>query len=109
MASAPNIISSIGIGSCVVVALYDSEFKIGGIAHIMLPCSVGVTQSHSPYQFADTAVAFLIKNMIEGGAVRQKITAKVVGGSQMFSCNGDTEGSIGARNILSIKNILRKG
>ena len=31
---------SIGLGSCVGLALYDKFHKIGGMAHIMLPDSV---------------------------------------------------------------------
>ena len=34
-----QIISSMGLTSCVVVALYDRKRKIGGLAHIMLPDS----------------------------------------------------------------------
>lgn len=33
----PYIIKSVGLGSCVAVAVYDHELKIGGFAHIMFP------------------------------------------------------------------------
>jgi len=36
----PHIISSSGLGSCVVVTIYDTKHKIGGLAHIMLPESL---------------------------------------------------------------------
>jgi len=32
-----EILVSMGIGSCVVVALYDGVEKIAGLVHIMLP------------------------------------------------------------------------
>ena len=41
----PQVLSSPGIGSCVAVALYDSERRIGGMAHVMLPDSAGTRNS----------------------------------------------------------------
>ena len=35
--TAPDIISSQGVGSCVIVTLYAPRRKLGGMAHIMLP------------------------------------------------------------------------
>jgi chemotaxis receptor (MCP) glutamine deamidase CheD len=34
---APVVFSSVGLGSCVVVTLYDAKRCVGGLAHIMLP------------------------------------------------------------------------
>jgi len=34
---APTVFSSVGLGSCVVIILYDAKRCIGGLAHIMLP------------------------------------------------------------------------
>ncbi len=34
---APVVFSSVGLGSCVVVTLYDAKRHIGGFAHILLP------------------------------------------------------------------------
>ena len=35
----PNAITTLGLGSCIGIALYDPDTKIGGLAHIMLPDS----------------------------------------------------------------------
>ncbi|MFR2299411.1 MAG: chemotaxis protein CheD, partial [Clostridium paraputrificum] len=35
----PQKIITIGLGSCVGIGLYDSESKVTGLAHIMLPDS----------------------------------------------------------------------
>ncbi|MEG2775067.1 MAG: chemotaxis protein CheD, partial [Acetivibrio sp.] len=35
----PDAITTLGLGSCVGVTLYDSTRKIAGLAHIMLPDS----------------------------------------------------------------------
>lgn len=38
----PNILTTLGLGSCVGVCIYDSKNKIIGMIHIMLPYSWGV-------------------------------------------------------------------
>ena len=34
---APDIITTIGLGSCIGLALYDPVTKVGGLVHYMLP------------------------------------------------------------------------
>ena len=38
----PNAITTLGLGSCIGIALYDPVTKIGGLAHIMLPDSTQI-------------------------------------------------------------------
>ena len=33
---APDMITTLGLGSCIGIAVYDPVTKIGGLAHIML-------------------------------------------------------------------------
>ena len=42
------------------------------------------------------------------GASRSRITAKIAGGAKMFEENGGSLGSIGQRNIESVRMVLRK-
>ncbi len=94
-----NLITS-GLGSCVGICLYDSIAKVGGMAHIMLPSSKGVRQSDNKAKFTDTAVEVLIEDMLKLGAKRNRITAKIAGGSQMFSFKGSSDVMrIGERNV----------
>ena len=37
VASGNAVISTIGLGSCVAIMLYDGSSRIGGLAHILLP------------------------------------------------------------------------
>ena len=48
VARPPHIISALGLGSCVAVTLYDTQRRIGGLAHIMLPDSARVSDVISP-------------------------------------------------------------
>ena len=38
----PDAITTIGLGSCVGIVLYDKKTKICGLAHIMLPDSKAI-------------------------------------------------------------------
>ena len=103
---APHIISSVGLGSCVAVIIYDTTRKIGGLAHIMLPDSSQICSHNSRYKCADTAITALLEELKSTGAVRQNIVAKLVGGAQMFSSYDNSNPGVGKQNILSIKRIV---
>ena len=125
--SAPYIVLSSGLGSCVAVILYDARRKIGGLAHIMLPnssqlqsaeCGMRNEQSamrgsairnpQSAFKCADTAIAVLLERLRSKGAVQRNIVAKMVGGARMFSCYEDPDTGIGEQNTTNIRHILRR-
>ena len=104
--STPHIISSTGIGSCVVTTLYDPQKQVGGLAHIMLPDSNGINGRRPPYHCADTAIATLLKKLQIEGAVRENLVAKMIGGARMFAGSSDSSPGVGKQNITSIREIL---
>jgi len=108
VAGVPHIISSSGLGSCVVVTLYDSKRKLGGLAHIMLPDSHNLNGYHSVYECADTAIAALIKGLQIKRATLSDMVAKLVGGSSMFSSSENFSPGIGEQNIISTKYTLKQ-
>ncbi len=104
----PCIITTLGLGSCVGIALYDSGRKVAGLAHVMLPSSQQARNKSNIAKFADTATYKLIEDMISLGAVKSHIVAKLAGGAQMFSFNDTSEMlRIGARNITATKEVLK--
>jgi chemotaxis protein CheD len=105
VARGPQVVLSLGIGSCVVVTLYDAERRVGGLAHIMLPDSASVQGSRSPFHCADTAIAALLEGL--GPEARSSgLAAKIVGGARMFSSYDNDGAGIGAENVRRIKEIL---
>ena len=106
--TAPHIILSSGLGSCVVVTLYDAKQKLGGLAHIMLPHSNSLNGYYPPYQCADTAITTLIKELRSMRASPRDMVAKLVGGAKMFLSSDDFNPGIGEQNITSVKNILEQ-
>ncbi len=105
----PCMITTLGLGSCVGVALYDASTKIVGLAHVMLPSSEQAKNNTNRAKFADTAIVKLVEDMVRLGANRSKITAKLAGGAQMFAFSqGSDLMRIGYRNIVASKEKLKE-
>lgn len=107
----PCTITTLGLGSCVAITLYDIKTKVSGMAHIMLPYSYqSKTFSHLTIaKFADTGIEELLNQMLNLGAMRKNIVAKIAGGAQMFSFTCENEAMrIGERNVLATKEFLSK-
>lgn len=105
---APNVLKTTGLGSCVGIALYDKNTRIGGLAHIMLPSSkLAANEQINSAKYADTAVPILLENMLKLGAERRYIVGKLVGGAQMFQFKSSNDMlRIGPRNVEAAKQIL---
>lgn len=109
IAKAPDNLMTSGLGSCIGICLWDSVTKIAGLAHIMLPDSTQARNSDNKAKFADTAMPILIKEMINIGASKSRIVAKIAGGAQMFSFPGSSDVMrIGERNAEAVVEILKK-
>lgn len=106
----PNKLTTLGLGSCVGIALYDSTTKISGLAHIMLPDSTQIRNNSNIAKFADTGIMELIRQMVQAGAVKSRLTAKIAGGAQMFAVkSGDSDiMRVGDRNVEAVRNVLAK-
>ena len=101
-----NIIITHGLGSCVVVTLYDEEKKIGGMLHYLLPEN---PDRGKKSKYADTGIELLLKKLLEKGASINNLKAKLFGGSVMFSDFENDKGySIGTRNIEQARKVLKK-
>ena len=87
----PNGVTTLGLGSCVGIAIRDPVTKIGGLAHIMLPDSKAIKNGGlSVPKFADTGIAELVLQMEKLGAKRSRMVAKIAGGATMFSFQGSS-------------------
>jgi chemotaxis protein CheD len=100
-----DVLVSIGLGSCIGLALIDTRRPILGLAHIMLPATT--TDEGPAAKFADRGVPNLIAQVKRLGATR--LEAVLVGGAQMFSFGGDgPSASIGPRNEAAVREELGK-
>ena len=96
----PDGITTLGLGSCVGIAIRDPLTKIGGLAHIMLPDSKEIKNNSNIYKFADTGIEELVRLMVEKGACRTRLVAKIAGGAQMFAFQNKSDlVRVGERNV----------
>ncbi len=95
------------LGSCVAIAMYDSQTGIGGLLHIMLPqyTNIAPGTEQNPAKYADTGIETLIKELVMKGAKRERLVAKLAGGAHMV--RSDSESSdISSRNAKAVRKKL---
>jgi len=104
----PDVLTTLGLGSCVGITLFDKAKKIGGLAHVMLPSYKGY-EGQNIAKFADSAIIELVNQLARIGAPRNGLIAKIAGGAHMF---GKTQNNdmlkIGERNAAASLAILRQ-
>jgi chemotaxis protein CheD len=103
----PDKIITIGLGSCIGIAIYDSVNKIVGLSHIMLPDSTGFTNQSNLMKFANMAIPVLVDKMLKMGAQKRNMKSKIAGGACMFNfADKPSSLDIGKRNTIAVKDIL---
>ncbi|MBP7059397.1 MAG: chemotaxis protein CheD [Lachnospiraceae bacterium] len=108
--SCPDALTTIGLGSCIGIALYDPTTKVSGLAHIMLPDSTAIRNNTNKAKFADTGIEQLLEMMLKAGASKNRIVAKIAGGAKMFAISGNASSAInvGDQNYEASKKKLRE-
>ncbi len=105
--SSPDKLITMGLGSCIGIALYDKEKRIAGLVHIMLPDSRQFKEIVNPLKYADLGVDVLLKEMIAYGCSKENITAKIAGGASMFNFpDKKIISDIGKRNSEAVINAI---
>lgn len=93
------------LGSCVAICLWDPVTKVGGINHYMLPHWNG-NDLASP-KFGNIAIEKLLERMIQLGAKKEHLQAKIFGGGDLISKGGSSM-LIGERNIRVARLMLEE-
>lgn len=103
-----HVIATIGLGSCVAIALYDRDAKVGGLAHILLPNKAMSRETGNPAKFPETIVPIMLEEMRKlGSSPSARISAKIVGGASMFGQFVSGTGiNIGERNVVAAREVL---
>ncbi len=100
-----DVLVSLGLGSCIGLALVDRRAGVAGLAHIVLPAAAGTPKPEAMHKFADHAVPALVDGMVERGASRAFLHAALVGGASMFAgADGGLE--VGARNASAVRELV---
>jgi len=107
---APDKLEALALGSCVAIALYDPQNKIGSLSHVLLPKSSDFKEVDKIGKYADTAVPEAIKLTTSKGANRTRLKAKIAGGAKMFEMTGINRLTVdvGSRNVDAVKKHLKE-
>ncbi|HSA57361.1 MAG TPA: chemotaxis protein CheD [Gemmatimonadaceae bacterium] len=106
VAAQRGVLSTVGLGSCVAVAIHDAAARVTALAHVLLPtASMARGAPTRPAKFADLAVPLLVREMRRLGA-QGHLTAKLVGGARMFGSLLGTGINMGERNVEAIRHAL---
>ena len=107
--AATGTITTIGLGSCVAIALYDATARVGGLAHVLLPSEAMSKDRSNPAKFPSTAVPLLVSEMTKLGARRERMQAKIAGGASIFGNLMPANGvNIGERNVIAAREVLAR-
>jgi chemotaxis protein CheD len=104
-ASNDHVLRSSGIGSCIVITLYDPVKRVGALTHPMLPIS---DVSDASFRFVEPAIDAMIKELQKLGAAQERLEAKLVGGANMFEVFDKNPESIGLQNVESARKKLEE-
>ena len=102
------VLATIGLGSCVAIALYDRETRIGGLAHILLPSPAMSRETANPAKFPETIIPLMLEEMRGlGSRANSRVSAKIVGGASMFGQLVSGTGiNVGERNVAATREVL---
>lgn len=105
--SGDDAVTTLGLGSCIGIAIRDPATGIGGLVHIMLPDSKEISNHTNRTKFADTGIEDLVTAIIKKGGMKSRFVAKIAGGAQMFAGAGKSDTiRVGDRNVVACKKKL---
>lgn len=104
---------TVGLGSCVGIALVDLDTGAAGLAHVFLPAppAAGIKPGTGAGTYATTAVPELVERVVAAGPStgtrvrrRPRLSATIAGGARMFAARGSAD--VGERNVAAVEAAL---
>ncbi len=102
---ADALLTALGLGSCIGLALLDRRTGVAGLAHIVLPTG-NPAADDPPVKYAPAGVPFLIEQVVALGARRPRLEAVLVGGASMFATSPSSGLEVGQRNEAAVREEL---
>ena len=96
------------LGSCVAACIRDKLSGIGGMNHFMLPSisDFGEPRQTTSARYGSYAMEVLINQLLEMGAERKNLEAKIFGGGNLI--NSFTVAKVGERNAKFVRSYLKR-
>ena len=103
-----DVLTTYSLGSCIGLSLYDPVACVGGMIHCMLPLSRldPAKAKANPCMFTDSGVPALLQEMLNRGARKRNLIAKLAGSAKLLDERGTFK--IGERNYTVMRKILWK-
>jgi chemotaxis protein CheD len=106
-----DVLTTIALGSCVAVCLWEPTARVAGILHFMLPdARLSAERARlQPAAFADTGITLLFRAAYELGAQKKRCIVRLAGGAELAAGRPEGSGSIfdvGRRNVLAARGVL---
>lgn len=98
-------LTSMGIGSCLVITLYDPKLKLGSISHPMLSPESRRNNTNPDAIYIDMAIEQMLEKLLSRGAVRERLEAKIAGAANMFAA---FKSDVSRVNVASAKEKLKQ-
>ena len=109
ISSAEPLILQAFLGTCVGVAMYDAENKIGGLIHLLLPEPIATEGSLFPDKYASTGLPRFIRALCDAGALKENLRACVAGGALIGPLEErDLSLDIGGRSVEITQRLLNE-
>src|SRR5262249_19029290 len=102
VSTSPDVMLTTVLGSCVAACMRDPAAGVGGMNHFLLP---GVLAGEgADLERGVHAMELLINALLQAGARRDRLEAKLFGGARMMKNLSD----IGAKNSVFASEFLRQ-
>jgi len=95
------------LGSCIATCIFDTEKKIGGMNHYLLPGMIHSDEILTTElgRYGMYAMELLIGELVKFGAQREHLAAKIFGGGNVLKFR-ETDGNVTGSNINFAKKFL---
>ena len=102
-----TVLVAFGLGSCVAVAAYDPQRRVGAMLHAMLPQHRNADRNRT--KFADTGIVEMLERLTAMGVRREGLIWRIAGGAQMLTAPGLSDRfNIGAQNAAVARDVLAR-
>ncbi len=104
-----DVITALGLGSCVSIILYDRRTGTVGAVHAMLPTRKGLSEASDkrPGRYVDEGLEKILDMMGVRNGHGGRLTCALVGGAAMFEFTGPSTLDIGKNNLKMSHEMLR--
>ncbi|HSH02711.1 MAG TPA: chemotaxis protein CheD [Anaerolineae bacterium] len=106
-----SVLAAYGIGSCVVICIFDPKVKIAGMLHALLPTNPSqVVGEVNPYKYVDQGVPLLISAIEKRGGQRRDFLTFLCGGASVLRTPVELGPllQIGERNVVAARAVLKE-